>query len=60
VQSLTIGLFHDGLRGLCEAQCIYLHPWTGPLYDMPEPALALLVGHEIAYYASFRHPGPPD
>ncbi len=51
---LTVGQFHDQLRLLYEAQEIYLHPWTGPLYDLPEPAVALLVGHEIAYYASLR------
>jgi hypothetical protein len=49
---LTLGQFHDALRSLHERRAIYLHPWTGPLYEMPEPALALLVGHEIAYYAS--------
>jgi hypothetical protein len=52
--SLTIGQFHDGLRRLQEGGQVYLHPWTGPLYDLPEPAFALLVGHEIAYYASLR------
>jgi hypothetical protein len=52
--ALTIGQFHDGLRRLYQQEAIYLHPWTGPLYDIPEPALALLVGHEIAYYASRR------
>jgi hypothetical protein len=52
--TLTIGQFQDGLRKLHEHQRIYLHPWTGPLYEIPEPALALLVGHEIAYYASTR------
>ena len=51
---LTIGHFHDGLRRLHERGQVYLHPWTGPLYDLPEPAYALLVGHEIAYYASIR------
>jgi hypothetical protein len=51
---LTIGHFHDGLRQLHETEQIYLHPWTGPLYDIPEPPYALLVGHEIAYYASLR------
>jgi hypothetical protein len=50
----SIGTFHDGLRLLHNDQQIYLHPWTGPLYDLPEPPLALLVGHEIAYYASLR------
>jgi hypothetical protein len=52
--TLTIGQFHDSLRQLHERAQIYLHPWTGPLYEIPEPALALLVGHEIAYYASTR------
>lgn len=51
---VTIGTFHDQLRHLHQAQQIYLHPWTGPLYELPEPALALLIGHEIAYYASLR------
>jgi hypothetical protein len=51
---LTIGHFHDGVRRLNEQGRIYLHPWTGPLYDIPEPLIALLVGHEIAYYASIR------
>jgi hypothetical protein len=53
--ALTIGQFHDGLRRLHEAGKIYLHPWTGPLYEIPEPACALLIGHEIAFYASLRH-----
>jgi hypothetical protein len=51
---LMIGQFHDGLRRLLEAGHVYLHPWTGPLYALPEPPYALLVGHEIAYYASKR------
>jgi hypothetical protein len=54
VPGLTIGRFHDALRDLHDADRIYLHPWTGPLYDLPEPAFALLVGHLIAYYASGR------
>ena len=36
---LTIGQFHDGLRQLHEQDRVYLHPWTGPLYEMPEPAV---------------------
>jgi hypothetical protein len=51
---LTIGRFHDGLRQLHDQEHIYLHPWTGPLHALPEPPYALLVGHEIAYYASRR------
>jgi hypothetical protein len=50
----SIGAFHDALRQLHDAGKIYLHPWTGPLYDIPEPPFALLIGHEIAYYASIR------
>jgi hypothetical protein len=52
VSGLTIGAFHDTLRALQNAGEIYLHPWTGPLYDIPEPPYALLVGHEVSYYAS--------
>lgn len=50
----SIGQFHDCLRELVERGVIGLHPWTGPLYALPEPAYALLVGHGIAYYASLR------
>lgn len=51
---VTIGAFHDSLRRLHAAGRLYLHPWTGPLYECPEPAYALLSGHEVAYYASGR------
>ena len=54
--SPTIGAFHDALRDLQAAGSVALHSWTGPLYALPEPAYALLVGHGIAYYASARHP----
>ncbi len=54
----TIGQFHDELRRLLQEEQIYLHPWTGPLPEIPEPALALLAGHGIAYYASRRFPCP--
>jgi hypothetical protein len=54
---LTIGRFHDGLRRLHGEGRIYLHPWTGPLYALPEPPYALLIGHEIAYYVSLRTSG---
>ena len=50
----TIGAFHDCLRALHAGRQVYLHPWTGPLYALPEPSCALLVGHEVAYYASAR------
>lgn len=50
----TVGQFHDALRQLHADSRVYLHPWTGPLYALPEPAVALLVGHEVAFYASLR------
>jgi hypothetical protein len=52
--TLRLGAFHDCLRQLHDAGHIYLHPWTGPLDELPEPACALLHGHSIAYYASLR------
>jgi len=50
----SLGEFHDCLRKLHAQGAIYLHPWTGPLYELPDPACALLVGHGVAYYASVR------
>ena len=50
--SLSLGRFHDGLRQLHDQGQVHLHPWTGPLYEIPEPACALLVGHAVVYYAS--------
>ncbi len=52
---LSLGAFHDALRRLHDAGRVYLHPWPGPLYDVPEPPYALLVGHVVAYYASTRN-----
>ncbi len=54
VPGLTVGQFHDTLRRLSDDAKVYLHPWTGPLYDLPEPSRALLTGHQVAYYASLR------
>lgn len=50
--TVSVGAFHDGLRCLHQQGRLYLHPWTGSLHDLPEPTLALLIGHSIAYYAS--------
>lgn len=47
---VTIGQFHDRLRAMHEAGRIRLTPWTGPLYELHEPFLAMLVGHEVLYY----------
>lgn len=51
-RELTSGTFQDAIRNLHFARKILLHPWTGTLYSIPEPAMALLVGHEVTYYAS--------
>lgn len=48
---VTLGEFHDILRSHRAAKLLELHPWTGPLYELPDPAIALMVGHEICYYA---------
>ncbi|CAN5496486.1 hypothetical protein BH11PLA2_BH11PLA2_03090 [soil metagenome] len=53
-KACSLGTFHDALRRLHLAHRVYLHPWTGPLYTCPEPTYALLVGHEVAWYASPR------
>lgn len=52
--ALSVGMFHDGLRKLQAEDRIALQPWTGPLHEIPEPALALLQGHSLAFYASVR------
>jgi hypothetical protein len=52
--ALTIGEFHDCLRTLYADGALSLHSWTAPLYTMPEPQFALLVGHDVAYYASLK------
>jgi len=49
---ITPGTFHDALRDLRQKKLIELHPWTGPLYEIPKPELAMMAGHEIACYAS--------
>jgi hypothetical protein len=54
VPDLTVGAFHDALRDLCGRELVCLHPWPGPLYELPEPAFALLNAHSVAYYASLR------
>ncbi|AWM36242.1 hypothetical protein GobsT_59760 [Gemmata obscuriglobus] len=55
--ALTIGEFHDCLRELHSEGRVSLPQWTGPLYALPEPQYALLIGHGIAYYASLREAG---
>ena len=42
--TVTHGQFHDLLRRLHDDGKIYLHPWTGPLYELPEPALCPACG----------------
>lgn len=51
---LTLGAFHDCLRELHADGALALHHWTGPLYAMPEPQFALMIGHGVAYYASLK------
>lgn len=53
-EPLTLGAFHDCLREMCADGALALHHWTGPLYAMPEPQFALMIGHGVAYYASLK------
>jgi hypothetical protein len=50
--ALSVGQFHEGLRQMHAQGRIALQPWTGPLHELPEPDLALMQGHSLAYYAS--------
>ncbi len=54
---VSLGEFHDQLRIWHAEGFVALHPWTGPLYQMPRPEVALLTGHEIACYV--RWSGTP-
>ncbi|MCS7166235.1 MAG: hypothetical protein RMI91_01815 [Gemmatales bacterium] len=51
---LTVGAFQDGLRRGHAQGRILLHPWAGPIHEIPEPEFALLIGHALVYYASLR------
>ena len=51
---VSLGIFHDTLREMHAVGEILLHPWTGTIYSIPEPAAGLLVGHEVVYYASLN------
>jgi hypothetical protein len=55
--AVSLGTFHDALRWLHAAGLVYLHAWTAPLYAIPEPPCALLVGHDVSYYASLKQGG---
>lgn len=54
VPQLSVGTFHDGIRRLQARQEIALQPWTGSLHELPDPELAIMQGHSVAYYASPR------
>jgi hypothetical protein len=54
---LNVGQFQEALRQWYGQGQIVLHPWAGPIYEIPEPELAMLVGHAIAYYVSLRASG---
>lgn len=52
--TVTLGSFHDLIRRWHQSHWVHVHPWTGPLHELPEPGIALLVGHAIIYYVSRR------
>lgn len=47
---VSIGQFHDAIRRLHFQGVLVLSPWTGALYELPRPELAMLIGHEVLYY----------
>src|SRR5262249_40151686 len=53
----STGTSPDAWRQLEAAGYFSLPPWPAPLYPTPNPAYALLVGHEIVYYASLKRGG---
>lgn len=52
--TVTLGNFHDLIRRWHQSHWVHVHPWTGPLHELPEPGIALLVGHAVIYYVSRR------
>ncbi|WP_439628368.1 hypothetical protein [Gemmata sp.] len=47
---LTIGAFHDALRGLDDAGRVRLKDWPRMLDELPRPELALFVTHTVMYH----------
>jgi hypothetical protein len=52
---VTLGEFHDTLRGLHDAHRIRLSGWARSLDEMPDPELALFISHKVMYYANPAH-----
>jgi hypothetical protein len=52
--TVTLGKFHDLIRRWQQSHWVHVHPWTGPLHELPDPGIALLVGHAVIYYVSRR------
>lgn len=48
---LTIGQYHDMIRGLVKAGQVKLHPFTGAAYQLQDEEYAMVSGQEIKYYA---------
>jgi hypothetical protein len=46
----SLGQFHDALQDLAAAGRVRLSPWTGAMYQLPDPECCLLVGREIMGY----------
>jgi hypothetical protein len=47
--TITIGQFHDAVRGLAKSGKIRLHPFTQPLYQLADVAgeYAMIYGNEV-------------
>jgi hypothetical protein len=55
--NLTVGAFHDALRGLANATPprLRLSGWSKTIHELPDPELALFVKHTVTYYAHPTH-----
>ena len=47
---LTIGQFHDAVRGLVSARRVRLHPWTQAPYLLQDEQCGLMMGQELKFY----------
>ena len=50
VPDLTLGMFHDGMRGLHKSRQVRLAPYTQALATLPCPLTALYLDNEVKFF----------
>ena len=48
---LSLGQFHDCLRGLVAQRKVRLHPYTGAAFQLQDEQCGLMMGQELKFYA---------